>query len=387
MKKISGEANSVDKTDAAYTMWQSRLQTILETYTADDIFNADETAIFYRALPEKTLEFKSIACHGGKASKERLSVMVCANMSGTEKLPLLIIGKSLKPRCFRSIHHLPTTYRANKKAWMTSHVFTEWLRTLDEKMFRKRRKIAMIVDNCPAHPDVSDLKAIRLVFLPPNTTSITQPMDQGVIKNLKIHYRKRVVSKKLVAIENNNTVVITVLDAMFMLREAWDRVTPATIAYCYKHAGFSADPTAINELDSDQEDPEDDIPLAQLILAYGSSVNISEFVDFDRDLTSTESLTDSDIISDVINSKTAPTDESDEDDKDPAPVPVTASEALKACDLIRRYLQQISWHSDGQRKAADVELIVQRQFLQSVCSKQKGITEFFKPVSRSGDVE
>ncbi|KAH3695466.1 hypothetical protein DPMN_082926 [Dreissena polymorpha] len=31
--------------------------------------------------------------------------------------------------------------------------------------------------------------------------------------------------------------------------------------------------------------------------------------------------------------------------------------ALKACDLVRRYLQQLS-HSDVQRKAADVELIV-----------------------------
>ena len=39
----------------------------------------------------------------------------------------------------------------------------------------------MIVDNCPAHAEVSGLKAINLQFLPPNTTSCTQPMDQGVI--------------------------------------------------------------------------------------------------------------------------------------------------------------------------------------------------------------
>ncbi|XP_052281287.1 uncharacterized protein LOC127878798 [Dreissena polymorpha] len=52
MKKINGEANYVDKTDAAYTMLQSRLQTILESDAADDILNADETAIFYRALQD-----------------------------------------------------------------------------------------------------------------------------------------------------------------------------------------------------------------------------------------------------------------------------------------------------------------------------------------------
>jgi hypothetical protein len=41
----------------------------------------------------------------------------------------------------------------------------------------------MIVDNCPAHPHVKGLKSMKLVFLPPNTTSVTQPMDQGVIRN------------------------------------------------------------------------------------------------------------------------------------------------------------------------------------------------------------
>ena len=45
----------------------------------------------------------------------------------------------------------------------------------------QERKLVMIVDNCPAHAEVSGLKAINLQFLPPNTTSCTQPMDQGVI--------------------------------------------------------------------------------------------------------------------------------------------------------------------------------------------------------------
>ena len=44
----------------------------------------------------------------------------------------------------------------------------------------------MIVDNCPAHPHVKGLKSVKLVFLPPNTTSVIQPMDQGVIRNYTI---------------------------------------------------------------------------------------------------------------------------------------------------------------------------------------------------------
>ena len=71
---------------------------------------------------------------------------------------------------------------------MTSDLFEEWVRELDRKLQREDKKIALIVDNCPAHPDINDLKAIELVFLPPNTTSHTQPMDQGVIWSLKSIY-------------------------------------------------------------------------------------------------------------------------------------------------------------------------------------------------------
>jgi hypothetical protein len=31
---------------------------------------------------------------------------VCANMSGTEKRPLLVIGKFQRPRCFAGVAHL-----------------------------------------------------------------------------------------------------------------------------------------------------------------------------------------------------------------------------------------------------------------------------------------
>ena len=55
---------------------------------------------------------------------------------------------------------------------------------------KENRKVIIIVGNCPTHPIIEGLKAVELVFLPPNTTSKTQPMDQGVIRSLKVKYRK-----------------------------------------------------------------------------------------------------------------------------------------------------------------------------------------------------
>lgn len=55
----------------------------------------------------------------GKKSKNRITVLVGSNMTGTEKLPLLVIGKSARPRCFKKAV-IPVGYAANKKAWMRS---------------------------------------------------------------------------------------------------------------------------------------------------------------------------------------------------------------------------------------------------------------------------
>ena len=65
---------------------------------------------------------------------------------------------------------------------MDGTLFEEWFHELHRKFEMQGRKVVMIVDNCPAHPEVSGLKDISLQFLPPNATSCTRPMDHGVIR-------------------------------------------------------------------------------------------------------------------------------------------------------------------------------------------------------------
>jgi hypothetical protein len=150
-RSVCGENASVNQ--EVCTDWKENvLQPLLEKYSPDDVFNADETGLYWRLLPDKTHAVVGEKCTGGKLSNERVTALVCANMSGTEKRPLFVIGKFKKPRCFRGVHQLPVEYDANKSAWMTSTIFETWLRRWDASLTRKDRKIVLFVDNCNAHP-------------------------------------------------------------------------------------------------------------------------------------------------------------------------------------------------------------------------------------------
>ena len=298
-------------------LWNEKLALLLQSYSPDDIYNADETGIFFRLLPDKTLELKNVDCHGGKKNKERLTAMVCANMSGTDKLPLLIIGKPSNPRCFKHVKSLPTEYDANKKAWMTSDIFKEWVKKLDKKMRKKKRKIALIIDNCPAHPKIPGLQAVDLVFLPPNITSKTQPMNQGIIQSLKVQYRKRVLIKYINAIDKGQTPVISILYALHLV----------------KHGTTSA-----NQQSPIASDIEDNIPLATFRTHGLSPGVLHKFTTVDEDIETCADLSEDDIVEE-IRMKNAPeeiTDNTSADDIiEPQIQPPSSEEIMAACEVMR----------------------------------------------------
>ena len=134
---------------------------------------------------------------------------------------------------------LPVSYRANRNAWMTSLLFEEWITRWDSALGKQSRKILLLVDNCTAHPALDTLKNIRLEFLPPNTTSLIQPMDQGIIKNIKCHYRKELVQMTITAIEDNLlSCTATEVSAKITILDAIRVVATQTIANCFRKGGF-----------------------------------------------------------------------------------------------------------------------------------------------------
>ena len=126
----------------------------------------------------------------GKLSKERITVLVAANVDDIEKLLLFSIGKFKTPRCFKTIKQKPLEYEHNGKACMTTDLFSSWVKRYDAKTVRQHRKVLLFIDNCCAHPQIHSLRAVTHLFLSLNTTAVIQPCDVGIIKNLKHYYQK-----------------------------------------------------------------------------------------------------------------------------------------------------------------------------------------------------
>lgn len=384
MKIIGGESKSVTK-EMTSSWNETTLPTILSNFKLEDIFNADEFGLFYQCLPDKTYHLKGEKCSGGKKSKVRITGMAAASAKG-EKLPMLVIGKSKNPRCFKNVKHLPCEYKSQKKSWMNSEIFEDWLRKLDRKFRANDRKIALIVDNCPAHPTVANLSNIQLVFLPPNTTSILQPMDQGVIRSLKAHYRGRVVRLLCRALEKKEPCPhISVLKAMKILAYSWEVVTKETIVNCFRKAGIS--PTVQEAAIADSDDPFKDLQesLDELRKADATlvpnNVTATEFVSLDDDVIVTApEISEADIVEEIKGDQGK--DGEEESDHEVSVEEVLEKPSRSDIETALDVLKDTAMFSDEgvqmEKLIFSLERLYEKERLKSL--KQRDITDFFKHV-------
>ena len=103
----------------------------------------------------------------------------------------------------------------------------------------------MFLDNAPCHPP--SLKGmfsnIQIEFLPKNTTCRTQPLDPGIIKTWKAHYRRKVLQYVASQIDGTTAAsdiikYVNLLIAIRWMIAAWEEVKPEVVTKCFKHVGM-----------------------------------------------------------------------------------------------------------------------------------------------------
>ena len=288
---------------------------------------------------------------------------------------------------------------------MTSAIFENWVRKLDTRFLLEGRSVVLIVDNCPAHPEVDNLKAIELKFLPPNTTCKLQPCDQGIIQSLKRHYRSQVLQKYLAHIQahvQDNSVStssrahiiksfnLSLLDALYMLRSAWNKVTETTVSNCFRHAGFKHQETPeISEtITTDMQQSNESVEhsdentcnlFEQLRDLVPDEMSAEAFYRVDTDLLTCEEASLETIIADVQqnnhnNSQCNETQEDSDDDDNFTEEIISAREARLALTTLRKYGEQ-----QGVDNMIENICVLEQQLNRQIMSnsKQKTISDYF----------
>lgn len=198
--KFHGEAASADTDAAEKFKLEYEVKVIAGRYSQDQQYNMDETGLTWKQMPGRTFVSRQKKMkRGRKIAKQRITIVFCSNLPGSHMLKPLIIHTSLRPRAFRKKSTSPEKegfhWCANRKAWMTKERFSIWFNEIfvpetraHMKQLNQAFNVLLLFDNAPGHPKELTHPNVGVVYLPPNVTSLIQPLDQGIIAAFKKAY-------------------------------------------------------------------------------------------------------------------------------------------------------------------------------------------------------
>ncbi|KAK8782512.1 hypothetical protein V5799_016147 [Amblyomma americanum] len=194
-------------------------------------------------------------------------------------------------------------------------------------------------------------------------------MDQGIIKNVKVLYRRHLLERMIFCMDNSTKYEVSLLSAIHMLARAWDRVKQETIANCLRTCGcvaaFAEDACAI----SSEEASTSELNGTDFGDALGD-VNFEDYVAVGKAVETCGALTDNEIV-EIIRPLEA-TQESDDDVED-APQP-KAADAAAGLALAERFFA-----AEGDAEEAFRHIYSLQNLLSAARfgKKQKKMTDYF----------
>ena len=227
--KSHGEAASAD-TEAA-DKYPDILNELNEEkrFKPEQVFNMDETGLFWKKMPSRTFLMKdAMKAPGFKTQNYRVTLIMCGNADGWMMKPGLFY-KSANPRALKKKNKntLPVFWMHNAKAWIAKILTSNGLHQcivpqVEEYLHKKGMEFHVLlhVDNAGGHPVDLHHERVQIEFLPPNTTSLFQPMNQGVIREFKALFTGNCLQQLVDAMDEEDDFQLRCTDAISQLHRA-----------------------------------------------------------------------------------------------------------------------------------------------------------------------
>ena len=389
-KAICGSKESAAPHDELETWKETVLVPTLARYSPNDIYNGDETALFYKSLPHRTYCFDGDKPAGSAKRKDRLTLLIITNMDGSDHRMLSVIGKSKTPRCLQKkykmqVKDMSVDWYASKNAWMTGEIHHQIMTKLNNEMRLSNRHILYVCDNASSH-QVREYSHIKFLMLPPNASSIMQPLDQGIILSAKRRYKKKLAERYLACVENNKDAnsllkALDIVQATNMIAASWRETSSTIIQNCFRKAGFKHH--AVDPASEIQEDP---LPAPapdvwNRVQRWLGDVQFDEFAASEPEAGTAQPMSDQDIVNIVLTENDVQ-DESDDETEEEIP---SASAIKTSVEFLAMIDQQKAFLKRNELPTEIVEqLEAQVVAMQvSLCSKQKQMQDYFQSSPRA----
>uniref|UniRef100_K7G7M9 HTH CENPB-type domain-containing protein n=1 Tax=Pelodiscus sinensis TaxID=13735 RepID=K7G7M9_PELSI len=255
--KITGEAAAAADTEAAES-FPAIFETIIKEdgYLSKQVFNLDETGLYWKRTPARTyISCEEAYAPGFKAAKDHMTVMLCTNVNKDCKLKLAVYC-SANPRALArySNNRKMILWRSNAKAWVTASIFTDYFcncLTAELKDYCLQEnlafKILLVMNQGILLFALFICQKTFVLFLPPNTTSLIQPLDQGAIAAFKVYYFRRTFARLIRETDGENSLIkefwrkFNIKDAI--IAEAWAEVSSSCLnaVWCHEFREFDTE--------------------------------------------------------------------------------------------------------------------------------------------------
>ena len=218
-------------------------------------------------------------------------------------------------------------------------------------------------------------------MLPPNATSVVQPLDQGIIWSVKRRHKKKLAERYLVSVENNkdaNTLLkqLDIVVATNMVANAWKETNSTIIQNCCCKVGFkhhAVDPDPVPE-----EEPVAPAPgVWNKVQRWMGDVQFDDFAAREPEAPTTQPM----IVEEIINLIHTENDASQEESEDEAPHAKMIQSTSKFLAIINQQRAFMKRNNFPVKLVEQLEtLIVGNQI--ALCNKQKEVTNYFKSFSQ-----
>lgn len=181
--------------DNFFHLYKSELEK--ELYTADRIYNMDETGLTVVHQPGKVLAQRGQKQVGKLTSGEKgqtVTVICAVSAAGSYVPPMLIFKRKRMVDILLRGSPPGSVGACSENGWITNELFVKWLDHFIKHVKPSlNNRVLLILDGHSSHKSLSAIELARsngivMICLPPHTTHKMQPLDRTIYGPLKTSY-------------------------------------------------------------------------------------------------------------------------------------------------------------------------------------------------------